>query len=129
MSVTVGSPYEGQSVSGALFSEPLSLGNAVVANGTASLLVPADAPLGAHRLAIYNADSELVGWTEVWVVAAVHDTDPAADADQIPVTGELSLTGAGGFGMAVLALGLIGLGGAAVVVARRRHGLAHHTVA
>jgi hypothetical protein len=66
--------YEGRTVYAYAFSEPVALGAATVAaDGTARLSTPAGLPAGAHRIALYTVDGELIGWQAVTVLAAAVD--------------------------------------------------------
>ena len=76
----------------------------MAADGTITVVVPADAPLGAHRLVVAVLDGTVLGWTEVTI-------DPA--------TGELAFTGAD-LTAGITAALLLVASGAGVLVARRR---------
>jgi len=68
--VDVGESDAGESVELWLFSDPLSLGSFTVGgNGMVDLVVPAGAPTGAHRLAVYSAAGDLIGWQQVTILA------------------------------------------------------------
>lgn len=93
-----------------LFSEPVHLGTVTVrADGTVRVTLPASAPAGAHRVAVVASDGTLIGWAPIPLQASA--------------TGRLATTGAGD--MTATALGavlLLGLGGAGIVLGRRRSG-------
>lgn len=104
VTISVGTQYAGQRVAVWLFSEARLLGTPVVAaDGTVTVVVPADVPAGQHRIAVAAFDGTVLGWTEVTI-------DPA--------TGALAFTGTeltGGIAAALLLLAA----GAGVLVARR----------
>ncbi|GGL80253.1 hypothetical protein GCM10009706_18490 [Curtobacterium citreum] len=104
--ISVGAQYAGERVAVWLFSEPRLLGTPVVAaDGTVTVVVPADVPAGQHRIVVTASDGTVLGWTAVTI-------DPA--------TGALAFTGAelgGGIAAALLLLAA----GTGVLVARRRH--------
>ena len=105
VTVTVGTQYAGQRVAVWLSSTPQLIGTATVAaDGTITVVVPADARLGAHRLVIAALDGTVLGWTEVTI-------DPA--------TGELAFTGAD-LTAGIAAALLLVASGANVLMARRR---------
>lgn len=69
--VEIGAAHAGTDVAAWLFSEPLRLGSfTVAADGIITMKVPASAPTGQHRLAIYGAEGELIGWQNVTVLPA-----------------------------------------------------------
>ncbi|GAA3659126.1 lamin tail domain-containing protein [Microbacterium marinilacus] len=68
VTVVVDAAYAGQTVFGWLFSEPTSLGQAVVASdGSVTFRIPDDVPAGAHRLVVTDADGTVIGWVDVTV--------------------------------------------------------------
>ncbi|MDM7889420.1 lamin tail domain-containing protein [Curtobacterium sp. RHCJP20] len=105
VTIAVGTQHAGERVAVWLFSEPRLLGTPVVAaDGTVTVVVPADVPAGQHRIVVAALDGTLIGWTDVRVD---------------PVTGPLAFTGAelgGGIAAALLLLAA----GTGVLVARRR---------
>ncbi|RUQ03498.1 lamin tail domain-containing protein [Curtobacterium sp. HSID17257] len=105
VTISVGTQVAGERVAVWLFSEPRLLGTPVVAaDGTVTVVVPADVPAGQHRIVVATLDGTLIGWTDVRVD---------------PVTGALAVTGAelgGGIAAALLLLAA----GTGVLVARRR---------
>ncbi len=105
VTISVGTQVAGERVAVWLFSEPRLLGTPVVAaDGTVTVVVPADVPAGQHRIVVAALDGTLIGWTDVRVD---------------PVTGALAVTGAelgGGIAAALLLLAA----GTGVLVARRR---------
>ncbi|WP_182045438.1 lamin tail domain-containing protein [Curtobacterium sp. ME26] len=110
VTITVGTRYAGQPVAVWLFSDARLLGTpTVAADGTVTVLVPADVSAGAHRLVVAALDGTVLGWTEVTV-------DPA--------TGELAFTGADLAGGIAAALLLVTAGAGVLVVRRRRAGAA-----
>ncbi|MDQ1204378.1 lamin tail domain-containing protein [Microbacterium sp. SORGH_AS_0862] len=106
VTVSVGVRHAGAAVEVWLYSTPQRIAAGTVdAAGAVRARIPADAPLGEHRLVVYAADGTLIGWAPVRIVAA----------------GTLAATGTeapyGGLGAAV-ALTL--LGAAALVLRSRR---------
>lgn len=94
----------------------------VLASGTFSAAIPGDAELGAHRIALYGPNGELVGWQALDVVAppavqpdpgSEQDSGSDSAADELPSTGFDSWTLAAG----AAALMILGAG---VMIARRR---------
>ncbi|QIK62932.1 hypothetical protein G7068_06760 [Leucobacter viscericola] len=69
--------YDGETLTGLLFSAPRVLGSAAVQNKTLTLTVPADAALGSHKVAVHSALNELIGWATTEVVPA--DVAPKPD--------------------------------------------------
>ncbi|PZF53340.1 cell wall protein [Curtobacterium sp. MCSS17_008] len=106
VTITVGAQYAGQRVAVWLFSEAQLLGTPVVtADGTVTVVVPADVPVGQHRLAVTALDGTVLGWTGLRV-------DPA--------TGELAFTGAELTGGIAAALLLVAAGAGVLAAGRRR---------
>jgi len=94
VTITVGVEYAGQTVNIWLHSTPVLLGTALVAaDGTVRVVIPADAPAGAHRLAVLAADGALIGWDNI-TVAAVRLAATGTNLE-LPVTGALLLLLAG----------------------------------
>ncbi|MBA8817642.1 hypothetical protein FHX48_002747 [Microbacterium halimionae] len=100
---------EGDTVYAFAFSSPTSLGQATVAaDSTVRLATPASFPVGEHRIALYTADGDLIGWDAVSVLAAESDSgsgsdpgtggstggDVAGEATGGADAGELAVTGA-----------------------------------
>ncbi|WP_188503576.1 endo-1,4-beta-xylanase [Nesterenkonia alkaliphila] len=106
--VSAGSEASGQTLRSWLFSEPEDLGeSAADAEGSITVTLPEDSE-GEHRLAVYTTAGELIGWTELTIV-------PAGDEGA-----GLARTGATVGGLLLAALALLGLGGSALLIARRR---------
>lgn len=118
-----------------LHSEPVMISDGLVqvdANGRVTATVPADAPVGDHRLVVLDADGNVISWTDVTVVAA----DSGTPGSGTPGTGNSgtgspgssshghsgSLSSTGSEPVPALLLGLVLLlaGAGAVVVSRRR---------
>jgi len=88
----LGGANEGETVTPVLFSTPRPLATAVVDGGAFSVTIPADAALGAHKLAVVDAQGALIGWGALTLVAAPGSTDPGAGpagtgADTLASTG------------------------------------------
>ncbi|MEJ1921832.1 lamin tail domain-containing protein [Microbacterium sp. KHB019] len=103
VTITLGAKHAGVDVEVFMYSDPVFLAAGTLnAAGAITVTIPADAPAGAHRLAVYSADGELLGWAN------------------IQVSGELATTGAEtSAGGLVLALGLLLAGGLALTLRRR----------
>ena len=114
VTVSLGADRAGEWVAAWLFSTPTLLNGdwtQVSASGDISFRIPADATPGAHRVAVFAADGAVIGWASVQVEAVTG----AAPTGTLPATG--SSLPATWWVAPVL---LLGLGLAAVVVARRR---------
>lgn len=116
--VDVGEEFAGENVSAFLFSDPFSLGTfKVAANGQISITIPANAPTGAHRLAVYDANGDLIGWQNVLVQLKDGSFGPGGS---LGAGGRLLPdTGAGMPGYAVPMGILLVLGGLALAVPAR----------
>lgn len=117
VTVTVGRDRGEESVDIYLFSDPVLLGTRTVsADGTATVTIPTDAALGAHRIAVYAPDQTLIGWAETTVTAASSSGAAAAAAGELSDTG-----GEAGVGMLAAAVLLLAAGGGLVLATRRRN--------
>lgn len=118
VSVYVGIDRAGSSVNGWLFDAPTYLGASTVdPSGNVVFTIPDGVSLGAHRLAITDAQNTLIGWGNILIgTAAVTDSSAAdqTNAKTLAATGtELPI---GVVGAATLML----LAGSALIVARSR---------
>jgi LPXTG-motif cell wall-anchored protein len=97
VTITVGVAYAGQTVNVWLHSTPVLLGTAAVAaDGTVRVVIPANAPAGAHRVAVLAADGTLIGWDNVSVAAVRAGVLASTGADaEAPLAGGLVLLLAG----------------------------------
>ena len=67
-----------------MYSDPVRLAAGTLsATGALTVTVPMDAPLGAHRIAVYAADGTLLGWADLRVTAAGEGL--AATGTDLPV--------------------------------------------
>ncbi|GGD74653.1 lamin tail domain-containing protein [Microbacterium murale] len=90
-----------------MYSDPTFLADGTLnAAGAITVTIPKDAAAGAHRLAVYSADGELLGWVNIQVTAAGGGL--AATGSELPAAA------------LVLALGLLFAGAIAVTLRRRR---------
>lgn len=114
--VSIGAEHRAQSLRSWLFSEPQDLGeSAADAEGITTLSLPQDSA-GEHRLAVYTTDGDLIGWTEITIVAPADAADSAAgDADR-----GLASTGAAIGAVLLGAMVLLIIGGVALRFSRRR---------
>lgn len=95
ITVNVGASHAGQQVHGWVFSTPTYLGQRVVtAAGTIQLTLPASLAPAAHRVAVLDANGDLIGWFALAVTPAALGAT-GADADSGIAVGAL-LLGAGG---------------------------------
>lgn len=103
--VTLGDEFAGEQVDVYLFSTPVPLGtHTVSADGVVRVVIPEDAALGAHRVAVSAAGGALLGWDATTVVAPSAGAGTAAPAtlpgtgaeiDPALIAGALLLLGAG----------------------------------
>lgn len=123
-----------------LLSTPADLGSsAVAADGTFSATIPTDAELGPHRIAVYTADGDLIGWDDITVVESADgggdsdgdgsDGSGSGAGDDADGTGGSSTTGGGGWlpstgaemGLWLLVAALLAVvSGTGLLIARRR---------
>ena len=117
VTITVDPRYAGQTVYVWLHSEPRLLGSPVVAaDGTVRVTIPADVPVGLHRLVVLDSTGAIIGWQEIEIVAAAGA--PGRVGGGSAASGPLASTGLDGRG-AVLAAMVLVLAGATVLAARR----------
>ncbi|MBG6238910.1 5'-nucleotidase [Mycetocola sp. CAN_C7] len=109
-----------------LHSEPVMISDGLVqvdADGQVTVTVPADAPIGDHRLVVLDADGNVISWSEVSVVAAAPGDADGGDPDAAAGpgrSGSLSATGSEITPSLLLALALLLAGAGTVVASRRR---------
>lgn len=128
VTVSLGSAdYDGSTVSVLLFPAAINLGSAEVIGGEFKIQVPADAPLGEHRIAVLDSGGLLIGWDDIILVKAptgpADPNQPDANAPDRAGAGQLSDTGADANSLLWMAGGaaaLLLVGGAAMLVARKR---------
>ncbi|WP_431806859.1 lamin tail domain-containing protein [Microbacterium paraoxydans] len=66
VTVTVGEEAAGSEAAVWLYSTPVRLAAGTLSTaGAITVTVPADAPLGAHRIAVFAADGTLLGWADL----------------------------------------------------------------
>ena len=110
VTVTVGASHSGETVNVWMYSTPVLLGTFTVsAAGTVSVVIPADAPAGAHRIAVLASDGTVIGWDNITVAAASSSQLPYTGAD---VTRPLQV-----------ALGLLIAGAGLLMLRRRQRGI------
>lgn len=136
VSVNVPAGLDGKALYGFLFSQPTGLGTATVANRSISLVVPASVAPGEHRLAVYTATGELLGWARVTVAPPVAAVDPGDGAGGSATggvatsnagsqlgnarRGDLAATGVASGALAALSGAALLLAGLGLVLRRRR---------
>jgi LPXTG-motif cell wall-anchored protein len=115
--VTVGDAQAGTEIAVWMYSDPQRLASGVLdASGRITVTIPADAAAGAHRIAVYDAEGDLIGWGDLQVTAASGGaTDGGAGAGD----GGLANTG-GALPVAATVLALLLLSAGGVMLARRR---------
>lgn len=107
VTVNGGSALAGVTADLYLFSTPIALGTRTFdANGSTTVRLPADLSAGVHRIAVYSADGEVLGWASITVVATLAATGVNAE-DLMPVS---------------LLAGSLLVAGAALALSRRRLG-------
>lgn len=125
--VDVGPTRGGDWVAAWLFSAPSLLNGdwtRADATGAFTVQIPADAPVGAHRMAVFDDEGEVIGWADLTVTAAVGaGADAPASAvgvGTVPSAAELPATGQEApVWMLLLSVGLVAAG-LGLWVARRR---------
>ncbi len=108
LTLTLGARHAGADVEVWMYSEPTFLAAGTLnAAGAITVTIPTDAVAGAHRIAVYAADGELLGWVGIEVTGGADGAGLAATGAQTPT------------GMIALAVMML-LGGALAVAVRRR---------
>lgn len=115
-----GAEHAGEWVAAWLFSDPVLLGGdwiQVGADGTIAVTIPADTTAGTHRLAVFDADGQLIGWQQLQVgAAAAGDPGTGAGPAGLPSTGgEIN-------GIVLGTAGVLLVAGMILLLARRRRG-------
>lgn len=117
VTITVGAGGTGTDVSVWMYSDPTRIASGTLTDaGTISVTVPADAPLGAHRIAVFDASGALLGWADLRVAAG---NGAGAGGEAGAGVGGLATTGAE-LPVAAVALALMLLTAGAVAVRRKR---------
>lgn len=115
-----GIEHAGDWVAAWLFSDPVLLGGdwvQVAADGTIAVTIPSDTTVGAHRLAVFDAAGDVIGWEQLQVTAAAAGGEPAAGGTGagLATTGsELPVGLAAGAGLLLL------LGAGTLLLVKRR---------
>ncbi|MEJ1154230.1 M14 family zinc carboxypeptidase [Microbacterium marmarense] len=136
--VTMGEGGDG-TVSVLMFSDPIELGEFEVVGGEFEVMIPADAALGEHKIAVVDDQGALLGWDDLSVATAVVEPTPTAEptasatasatpiATETPATassgdsGDLAVTGGGDTSRLVLgAMSILLLGAGIAMLARAR---------
>ncbi|WP_243230606.1 lamin tail domain-containing protein [Microbacterium sp. CIAB417] len=103
VTVTAGAEQAGAEIAVWMFSDPVRLATGTLdAEGEITVTIPADAAAGAHRIAVYDADGQLIGWADITITAA----------------GGLAATGAT-LPVAALVLAVLLLAAGAIAIRRR----------
>lgn len=112
--VYVGTQYAGQRVYAFLYSTPMALGSSIVSSaGYVQVLIPANAPVGAHRLAIQDASGAVIGWANITISAPTTAGAGVGGSNLAKTGSELAP-------LIVGAMLLLTLGGALVLIRGRR---------
>lgn len=109
VTVQLGAAHADAWVAAWMFSTPTLLGGDWLrtdAAGAFAVRIPADAPVGEHRIAVFAADGTLIGWTTVQVDAATGatptDSLAATGTTPAPLVAVLVLMVVAGVGAVVL---------------------------
>ncbi|NYF09713.1 hypothetical protein HDC94_000869 [Leifsonia sp. AK011] len=114
ITVSLGEEWEGAWIGSIIHSDPAFLGWRVVTDGT--VVIPVLAGMtGEHRVALHDANGEMIGWAAVSIPTPSGETPPN---QQGPGTQALASTGLSIDGGLVLAVILLAAG--AIVIVRRR---------
>ncbi|GAB2524127.1 bifunctional metallophosphatase/5'-nucleotidase [Paramicrobacterium agarici] len=120
ITIDVGADRAGEWVSVWLYSEPIQLSDGwvqVSADGTVEVTIPSDVPAGEHRIVVLDASGDVIGWQDITIAAAEGAGGGTTASGDLPRTGaEASEL----LPFALIALGLMALGGAAFGVSRYR---------
>ncbi|WP_166996679.1 bifunctional metallophosphatase/5'-nucleotidase [Paramicrobacterium fandaimingii] len=120
ITIDVGADRAGDWVSVWLHSTPIQLSDGwvqVSAEGTVTVTIPSDVAAGDHRIVVLDANGDVIGWQDITITAAEGSGDGTNAAGDLPRTGaEASEL----LPFALIALGLMALGGAAFGVNRYR---------
>ncbi len=111
ITITVGDEFAGGEVSAWIFSDPVLMGTKTVSlAGTLSATIPLNTAPGAHRIAVTDAEGNLIGWFDIAITGGA-----------LPTTGvELG-------GTVPLALLVLAAGGVLLVVSTRVASRRHST--
>ncbi|WP_341935206.1 lamin tail domain-containing protein [Microbacterium sp. LWO14-1.2] len=100
VTVSVGADRAGEGIAVWMYSDPVLLASgAASAAGTFTVTIPTDAPLGAHRIAIYTASGELVGWADIRITAGGALAATGAEAPTFGILLAIALLVAGAAAM------------------------------
>ena len=70
VTINTGTQNAGKAVSVWMYSTPVQIASGTLDSaGRIAVTIPTNATLGMHRLAVYAADGELLGWTSIRIVA------------------------------------------------------------
>lgn len=124
ITIDVGTEHAGEWVSVWLYSTPIQLSDGwiqVAEDGTVTVTIPEDVPAGEHRIVVIGADGTVIGWQYITITAA--DGAGGAGDGTANASDDLPRTGAEASELlpfALIALGLMALGGAAFGISRYR---------
>ncbi|WP_244971387.1 bifunctional metallophosphatase/5'-nucleotidase [Paramicrobacterium chengjingii] len=120
ISIDVGADRAGDWVSVWLHSTPIQLSDGWVQvsdEGTVTVTIPSDVAAGEHRIVVLDANGDVIGWQDIMILAAEGTGGGTNASDDLPRTGaEASEL----LPFALIALGLMALGGAAFGISRYR---------
>ncbi|MFV0435433.1 MAG: hypothetical protein ACK5LO_15850 [Leucobacter sp.] len=111
--------FSGGTIQAYLFSEPRLLGSPQVTAGEFQVTLPAGVT-GEHRLAVYDNDGWIIGWTAIAIGSA---SDQSGGPGTTAGTGAKSLAATGAEESRLPLAGLaLAAAGAGALMLRRRHG-------
>lgn len=96
VSINTGAQNAGTSVTVWMYSTPVQIASGTLDSaGRITVTIPANATLGMHRLAVYAADGELLGWTSIRIVTngSLAETGSGADSSALGIALLLMLAG------------------------------------
>lgn len=86
--------YERTETHAFAFSTPTVLGSGTVTDGRITVVTPTTLAAGVHRIALYTADGEMIGWNTVFVDPAEGGSAAPGDSSSGGASaGELAVTG------------------------------------
>lgn len=96
VTVTAGGDHASERISVWMYSDPVQLASGTAsAAGALTVTIPRDAALGAHRIAVYSAAGELIGWADIRVTNPSGLAATGADAPVAAIALALMLVIAG----------------------------------
>lgn len=100
ITIKVGDAHNGKPVTAWLYSTPINLGTVTVANGAVQVKIPANAPLGQHRIAVYDANNQLIGWANIEIKKPLAHTGAEGFQSLAVIAGATMMLGLGAIAFA-----------------------------